>query len=109
MIVNVDGVQICPNGRGVIFLTLKPNLDIGRYCRYDVIEVTSTGIRAINVKPAGKREVVLNVRGLHPNTRDDIVTNHLKKFCEIVSSKVVLGVYSDGPLKVICTIFDIGA
>ena len=97
--VNVQGVQICPNGRGVIYLTLKKEIDIGRFCRYDVFEVNSSGVRAINVKPAGKKEVVVSVKGLHPNTRDTTVTNYLKHFCEVVSNKVIHGVYSDGPLK----------
>ena len=40
----VEGVQVCPNVRGVIYLTLKKDLEIGRYCSHDVIDVTSTGI-----------------------------------------------------------------
>ena len=58
----IDAVQICPNGRGTIYITLKDNVDLNRYCRYDVVDVTSTGIRSVIVKPAGKREVVVNVK-----------------------------------------------
>ena len=96
---HVVGVQICPNGRGVIFITLKKDLDIGRYCRYDVLDVTSSGTRAVLVKPAGKREVVVTFRGLHPNTADETVIEYLEKFGPVVTKRVVYGVFSEGPLK----------
>ena len=51
--VEVEGVQLCPNGRGVILITLKDELEIQNYIRYDVIEVTETGIRATLVKQSG--------------------------------------------------------
>ena len=55
----IEGVQICPNGRGVIFITLKKEVDISKFCRYDIIDMTSTGIRSIidlSMKnPSGKK------------------------------------------------------
>ena len=95
----VEGVQICPNGRGVILITLKEGVQIDKFCRYDVLEVTESGIRAVNVKPAGKREVVVTVKGLHPNTRDQGVIEYLNKFGRVVTTKVVYALYGDGPLK----------
>ena len=59
--IHLEEVQICPNGRGIIYLTLKKELDVGKFCCYDVIQVTSGGIRAVNVKPSGKREVVVTL------------------------------------------------
>ena len=38
----VEAVQICPNGRGVILITLKEGVNLDRFCRYDVLEVTSS-------------------------------------------------------------------
>ena len=87
--VHVESVQICPNGRGVILITLKQNVDINRFCRYDVFDVTASGIRSVNVKPAGRRDVVVNVKGLHPNTRDDGVIDYLGRFGKIITNKVV--------------------
>ena len=95
----VEAVQICPNGRGNILITLKKEVPIERFCRYDVIEVTSSGIRAVLVKPAGKREIIVTARGIHPNTRDDTVTEYISKFGRLVSTKVVHGVYREGPLQ----------
>ena len=95
----VEGVQICPNGRGVILVTLKDGVVLDRFCRYDVFEVNNSGVRAVNVKPAGKREVVVTVRGLHPNTTDQGVIEYLNKFGRVVTTKVVYAVYAEGPLK----------
>ena len=97
--VQVDGVQICPNGRGVILVTLKSDVDISEFCRYDVVDLTHTGIRVVMTKPAGKREVVVTFRGIHPNTNDETILQYLNKFGRVVSNKVVHGVYLDGPLK----------
>ena len=96
---HLDGVQICPNGRGVIYMTLKENVKIENFCRYDVIAVTESGIRATMVKPALKKEVVINIKGLHPNTRDSTVLEYLSKFGKIVTTKVVHRIYSEGPLE----------
>ena len=65
----------------------------------DVFEVTESGIRAVHVKPAGKREVVVTMKGIHPNTRDDGVMDYLSKYGKVVTSKVIYGVFGDGPLK----------
>ena len=97
--VQVEGVQLCPNGRGVILITLKEGINIDSFCRYDVIQVNESGIRSTLVKPAGKREVVITVKGIHPNTKDSVVLDYLGKFGKIVTTKVVHGVFRDGPLK----------
>ena len=97
--VQVEGVQICPTGRGVILITLKDGVKAESFCRYDVFVVTENGIRSIMVKPAGKKEVVVTLKGIHPNTRDRMVLDYLSKFGKIVSTKAVHGIFSAGPLK----------
>ena len=57
--INVEGVQICPNGKGVIYITLNENVEIGKFCKYEVLEVTSSGVRAINIRPIGVGELLL--------------------------------------------------
>ena len=47
----VEGVQICPDGR--LLITYKERVQIDKFCKYDVLKVTESGIRAVNVKPAG--------------------------------------------------------
>ena len=48
--VHVEGVQMCPTGRGVILITLKDGVIIDNFCRYDVLQVTENGIRSTLVK-----------------------------------------------------------
>ena len=97
--VHVEEIQICPNGRGVILITFKKDVPIEQFCRHDVIEVTSSGIRAVNIRPTNRREIVVNVRNIHPNTTDEGVMDYLSKFGKLVTRKVIYGVYGDGPLK----------
>ena len=97
--VHVEGVQLCPNGRGVILITLKDGVKVDSFCRYDVMQVTESGIRSSLIKQAGKREVVITVKGIHPNTKDSVVLDYLGKFGKIVTTKVVHGIFTDGPLK----------
>ena len=84
---------------GVIFITLKKEVNIARFCRYDVLEVTQSGIRSVFVKSAGKREVVVTARGIHPNTKETVVTVYLGNFGKVFTGKVVHGVFTEGPLK----------
>lgn len=95
----VEEIQICPNGRGIIFITLKKEVPLEQFCQYNVIEVNNNGIRAVNIKPACKREVVVHMKNIHPNTKDESVFNYLSKFGKIVSHKVGYGIYGEGPLK----------
>ena len=95
----VTGVQICPNGRGSIYITLRKEVDIGKYCRYDVFQVTNSGTRAVLVKPVGKRDIVVTIKGIHPSTKDNTVIDYLRKFGHVTTTKVIYGLYLDGPLK----------
>ena len=95
----VEAVQICPNGRGVIFITLRSDVSVDCFLFNEVMQVSQSGIRMVNVKPAGKREVVVTLRGLHPNTKDQGVIDYLAKFGKIVTSKVIHCTYSEGPLQ----------
>ena len=61
-------------------MTLKKDVPIERFCSHDVVQVTESDIRAVQFKPAGKRDVVVTLKGVHPNTRDDGVMNYLSKF-----------------------------
>ena len=97
--VQVEAIQICPNGRGSLLITLKNEVIIENYCSHDVFEVSQSGIRAVHIKPASKRDVIVTVQGLHPNTRDDGVVDYLNKFGKVLTTKVVYPVYGEGPLK----------
>ena len=97
--VHVEGVQVCPNGRGIILIILKDTVKAENFCRYDVLQVTDSGIRSVIVRQAGKREVVMTLRGVHPNTKDNHIINYIKKFGTVPQARVVYGTYREGPLK----------
>ena len=52
--VHVESVQICPNGRGVLLITLKKEVPIERFCHHDVFQVTQSGIRAVQGATRGR-------------------------------------------------------
>ena len=95
----MEAIQICPTGRGVILITFKQGVNLEQFSRYDVLQVTRSGIRAVHVKPAGKRDVIITIKGLHPNTKDEGVIDYLNKYGRVVTSKVVYGTFGEGPLK----------
>ena len=95
----VETIQICPTGRGVILITFKQGVNLEQFSRYDVLQVTRSGVRAVHVKPAGKRDVIITIKGLHPNTKDEGVIDYLNKYGKVVTSKVVYGTFGEGPLK----------
>ena len=95
----LEEVQICPSGRGLIYITLKKEVQIEQFCCYDVLEVNNNGVRAINVKPLNKREVVVSIKNVHPNTRDDDAIRYLNLFGKVTSSKVIYGVFGEGPFR----------
>ena len=55
----IEAVQICPNGRGVILITLKSHIAPDSYTCHNVIEVNNHGVSAVNVRPAGKSQIEL--------------------------------------------------
>ena len=80
-------------------MTLKNNTPMDNFICHDVIEVNNTGLKVIHIKSAGKREVVLTLKGLNPNTKDQGVMDYLSKFGKISSNRVIHNTYNDGPLK----------
>ena len=63
--------------------------------RYEV----KAGVRVSHIRSAGQREVILNVKGLHPQTPDSIVFEYLKCMGKVLKTKVVLDTFKEGPLK----------
>ena len=95
---HVEMVQICPLGRNTIQVTLKNNVAIEKFFNRDAFEVKA-GVRVSQVRAAGQREVVLLVKGLHPQTSDALVIKYLRCMGKVDKTKVILDTFSDGPLK----------
>ena len=95
--VHIEGVQICPMGKNVIQVTLNKNVDMSRFCNKEVFELRN-GVRISQVRQSGKREVILTIRGLHPNTKDELVLKYLTCIGKVEKKKVIMETYKEGPL-----------
>ena len=95
--VHIEGVQICPMGKNVIHVTLNKNVEIEKFCNKDLFEVKK-GVRISQIRASGQREVVLTVKGLHPNTLDDTVIKYLRAMGTVEKTKVIHDTFKEGPL-----------
>ena len=96
--IHIETVQICPMGKNVIQVTLNKNVDMSRFCNKEVHEIKE-GVRISHIRQAGKREVILTIKGLHPHTLDDTVFKYLCCLGKIDKKKVILDTYKEGPLS----------
>ena len=94
----MEGFQICPGNSRKIFVWLKDECDILRFCRDDSYKVTD-GVKTALIKPMDKNEVSVLVKGLNFNTPDTLVKEYLNKHGKVISEKVIYEVESDGDFK----------
>ena len=88
-------------GRGgaTISVWCVPGIDLERFCRTETIQVTR-GVWTKNIRPAGRRDVVVTVSGLDFNTPDSLVKGYIEKFGgKLVNQEVIYGKHGDGPLQ----------
>ena len=71
------GVSSCPEGKGVVYITLHPSVNINRFLHKNEAYVLKDGVQTSIIRPAGKKEVSVLVSGLHPNTKDQAVIRYL--------------------------------
>ena len=70
------GVQVCPGYSNKIFVWLKDNVNIDRFCKDETIRVNGS-VKTGLIKPMGRREVAVTIRGLNFNTPDGLVIDYL--------------------------------
>ena len=76
-----------------------PGVNLEMFCRTETIQVTR-GVWTKNIRPAGRRDVVVTVIGLDFNTPDTLVQGYIEKFGgKMVSHEVIYGKYGDGPMR----------
>ena len=92
-------VQACPERRNVVYITLAMGIDITRFIiNNNESFVLKQGIRTTTVKPVNKREVNIQVFGLHPDTKDEAVIRYLSAHGKINTKlPVTYGVYPGAP------------
>ena len=66
-------VSCCPEGKGVVYVTLHPSVNIQRFISRNECFELKEGIRTGIICPAGKKEQSVTICGLHPNTKDQAV------------------------------------
>ena len=96
----VEGCQVQFNGRShVVSIWAAKGINLEKYCRAEGINVCK-GIMTGNIQPAGRKDVIVTVKGLDFNTPDSLLFDYIQKFGgEIVNKNVVYSKFTDGPLK----------
>ena len=92
-------VQACPERKNVIYITLCSGVDMNKFIvRSNESFILKPGIRTTTMKHVSKREVNVQVFGLHPDTKDQAVLRYLNAH-GIVNTKVPVtyGVYPGIP------------
>ena len=89
-------VQACPERRNVIYITLGSGVDINKFIASNNNEsyILKPGVRTTTIKHANKKEVQVQVLGLHPDTKDETVVRYLNAHGQVdTKTPVVYGVY----------------
>ena len=69
------GVSCCPEGKGVVYVTLHPSVNIQRFLNRNECFELKEGVRTGIIRPAGKKEQSETVSGLHPNTSCQVLVS----------------------------------
>ena len=84
------GVSCCPEGKGVVYVTLHPSVNIQRFLSKSECFELKLGIRTGIIRPAGKKEQAVTISGLHPNTKDQAVVKYLSAHGKVSSTDRVI-------------------
>ena len=97
------GVSCCPEGKGVVYVTLHPSVNIQRFLNKSECFELKEGVRTGIIRPAGKKEQSVTVSGLHPNTKDQAVIKYLSAHGKVsTTDRVIHHVYPGAPGSSLC-------
>ena len=103
MVPNLMGVSACPEGKPVILITLHPSVDISRFVYRNESYIVKEGVRTSSIRPAGRKDVLVTVLGLHPNTKDQAVIRYLEAHGKVSRlDKVIHHVFPGAPGSSLC-------
>ena len=96
----VEGYQMMSTGGGyIISVWVKHGVKLDRFCKRENINVAK-GVIAGNIRPAGRKDVMVTFSGLDFNTPDSLICSYIEKFGGVVlSNSISYGKYSEGPFK----------
>ena len=92
----VEGVQVMPGNSRKIFVWVKDNCNLDRFCLHESIRV-APGVKTGLIKPMDKKEVAVTIKGLNFNTPDPLVIEYLNKHGKVVHNKVIYETEKEGP------------
>ena len=84
------GASACPEGRPVVLITLHPSVDITRFMYRNESYIVKEGVRTTTIRPEGKKDKVLKITGLHPNTKDQAVIKYLSAHGTVSTTERVI-------------------
>jgi hypothetical protein len=97
------GVSCCPEGKGVVYVTLHPSVNIQRFLNKSECFELKQGLRTGIIRPAGKKELSVTISGLHPNTKDQAVVKYLSAHGKVsTTDRVIHHVYPGAPGSSLC-------
>ena len=85
-----EGVSACPEGKPVVLITLSPTVNINRFLYRNESYIVKEGVRTTSIRPAGRKDVLVTVSGLHPNTKDQAVIRYLEAHGKISRTEKVI-------------------
>ena len=98
-----EGVSACPEGKPIVMITLNPTVDISKFLYRNESYIVKEGVRTSTIRPAGNKEVMVTVLGLHPNTKDHAVMRYLSVHGEVNrAEKVIHHVFPGAPGSSLC-------
>ena len=95
----LKGYQIMYGRVVTLSVWCHPGVNLEKFCRTESIQV-KRGIWTKNIRPAGRKDVILTVSGLDFNTPDTLVIGYIEKFGgKLVTKDVIYDKHGEGPLK----------
>ena len=97
------GIFCCPEGKGVVYVTLHPSVNIQRFLNKSECFELKQGLRTGIIRPAGKKEQSVIISGLHPNTKDQAVVKYLAAHGKVsTTDRIIHHVYPGTPGSSLC-------
>ena len=94
----VQGYQVHPGHRFHMEVWFSSGVNIDKFCKDDIIQVNKN-IKTSYIRPAGRREVTVSIKGIPFNTPDSYVIEYLNCHGVVAESSVVYDRFNDGPFK----------
>ena len=87
----------------MVLITLAPTVDAAKFLYLNESYIVKEGVRTTSIRPEGKKEKLVKVTGLHPNTKDRAVLKYLSADGDVSSTdKVIHHVFPGEPGSSLC-------